>query len=101
MEVDKVNLAVETSWKDGKMIFRRANMNEIVQRLTRHFNVDIKLEGEELYDYNYSATFTTETLSEVLLLLEKTAPIKCTVIEPKQTDDFTYSRRTVIIKTIK
>ena len=101
MEVDKVNLAVETSWKDGKMIFRRANMNEIVQRLARHFNVDIKLEGEELYDYNYSATFTTETLSEVLLLLEKTAPIKCTVIEPKQTDDFTYSRRTVIIKTIK
>ena len=33
MEVDKVNLAVETSWKDGKMIFRRANMNEVVQRL--------------------------------------------------------------------
>ena len=101
MEVDKVNLAVETSWKDGKMIFRRANMNEIVQRLARHFNVDIKLEGEELYDYKYSATFTTETLNDVLLLLEKTAPIKCTVIEPKQTADFTYSLRTVIIKTIK
>lgn len=101
MKIDKVNLAVETSWKDGKMIFRRANMNEIVQRLARHFNVEIKLEGEELYDYKYSATFTTETLHEVLLLLEKTAPIKCTVIEPKQTDDFTYSRRTVIIKTVK
>lgn len=101
MEVDKVNLAVETSWKDGKMIFRRANMNEVVQRLARHFNVDIKLEGEELYDYKYSATFTTETLHEVLLLLEKTAPIKCTVIEPEQTSDFTYSRRIVIIKTVK
>lgn len=101
MEVDKVNLAVETSWKDGKMIFRRANMNEVVQRLARHFNVDIKLEGEELYDYKYSATFTTETLNEILLLLEKTAPIKCTVIEPEQTSDFTYSRRVVIIKTVK
>lgn len=101
MEVEKVNLAVETSWKDGKMIFRRANMNEVVQRLARHFNVDIKLEGEELYDYKYSATFTTETLNEILLLLEKTAPIKCTVIEPEQTSDFTYSRRVVIIKTVK
>lgn len=101
MEVEKVNLAVETSWKDGKMIFRRANMNEITQRLARHFNVDIQLEGEELYDYKYSATFTTETLNEILLLLEKTAPIKCTVIEPKQTADFTYSKRTVIIKTQK
>lgn len=101
IEVDRVNLAAETSWKDGKMIFRRANMNEIVKRLARHFNVDIKLEGEELYDYKYSATFTTETLNDVLFLLEKTAPIKCTVIEPEQTDDLTYSRRTVIIKTIK
>lgn len=101
MDVDKVNLAVETSWKDGKMIFRRATMNEIVQRLARHFNVDIKLEGEELYDYKYSATFTTETLQEILLLLEKTAPIKCTIIEPEQTADFTYSRRTVIIKARK
>lgn len=101
MDVDKVNLSVETSWKDGKMVFRRANMNEIVQRLARHFNVDIKLEGEELYDYKYSATFTTETLNEILLLLEKTAPIRCIVIEPEQTADFTYSRRVVIIKTRK
>lgn len=99
MKIDKVNLAEETSWKDGKMVFRRANMNEITKRLARHFNVDIKLEGDELYDYKYSATFTTETLNEILLLLEKTAPIKCTVIEPKQSDDYTYSKRTVIIKT--
>lgn len=101
MEVERVNLLVETSWKDGKMIFRRANMNEIIHRLARRYNVEIKLEGEELYDYEYSATFTTETLDEVLQLLEKTAPIKCTIIEPKQGKDFTYSKRTVIIHTIK
>ena len=101
MDIEKVNLAVETSWKDGKMIFRRADMHEITQRLARHFNVDIKLEGEELYDYEYSATFTTETLNDILQLLEKTAPIKCTIIEPKQTEDLSYSRRTVIIRRIK
>ncbi len=101
MNIEKVNLAVETSWKDGKMIFRRADMHEITQRLARHFNVDIKLEGEELYDYEYSATFTTETLNDILQLLEKTAPIKCTIIEPKQTEDLSYSRRTVIIQRMK
>lgn len=101
MEVDKVNLAVETSWKDGKMIFRRAGMNEIARRLARHFNVEVKLEGEELYDYKYSATFTTESLNEILLLLEKTAPIKCIVTEPLQTTDFSYSKRIVTIKTLQ
>ena len=83
--------------KDGKMIFRRTKMTEIVKRLSRHFNVDIYLEGSELYDYEYSATFTTETLNEILYFLEKSAPIKCKIIEPSQSDDYTYSKRTVLI----
>ncbi|MDR1098326.1 MAG: DUF4974 domain-containing protein [Tannerella sp.] len=97
LEVADVNLAVKTSWKDGKMIFRRADMAEITHRLARHFNVDIRLEGKELYDYEYSATFTTETLEEILYLLEKSAPIKCGVIYPEQSEDYTYTRKTVII----
>lgn len=101
MEVEKVNLMVETSWKDGKMVFRRAGMNEIIRRLSRRYNVDIRLEGKELYDYKYSATFTHETLDEILQLLEKTAPIKCRIIEPRQSKDYTYSKRTVIIRTIQ
>ncbi len=101
MEIEKVNLAVKTSWKDGKMIFRRADMHEIARRLARHFNVDIRLEGKELYDYAYSATFTTETLDAILRLLEETAPIRCTIIEPEQTADLSYPRRTVIIRRIE
>lgn len=101
MEVEKVNLMVETSWKDGKMVFRRAGMKEIIQRLSRRYNVDVRLEGKELYDYKYSATFTHETLDEILQLLEKTAPIKCRIIEPRQSKDYTYSKRTVIIQTIQ
>jgi ferric-dicitrate binding protein FerR (iron transport regulator) len=97
LEVADVNLAVKTSWKDGKMIFRRADMTEIMRRLARHYNVDIRLEGKELYDYEYSATFTTETLEEILYLLEKSAPIKCRIIYPEQSEDYTYTRKTVII----
>jgi len=101
MQVKEINLTVKTAWKDGKMIFRRANMTEITRRLARHFNVDILLEGEELYGYEYSATFTTETLQEILQLLEKSAPITCKIIEPEQSDDYTYSKRTVIISMQK
>ncbi|MFV0329529.1 MAG: FecR family protein [Dysgonomonas sp.] len=101
MAMADVNLSVKTVWKDGKMIFRRANMTEVVQRLSRHFNVDIRLEGKELYDYEYSATFTTETLNEILLLLEKTAPIKYSIIEPEQSGDYSFTKRIVKISLKK
>ncbi len=101
LSIKEANLSVETGWKDGKMVFKRARMTEIANRLSRNFNVDIRLEGEELYEYEYSATFTTETLNEILHLLEKSAPIKCKIIEPVQSEDYSYSKRAVIISMHK
>lgn len=101
MIMAETNVSVKTGWKDGKMIFRRANMLEVVRRLSRHFNVDIRLEGKELYDYEYSATFTTETLNEILQLLEKTAPIKYSIIEPEQSKDYSFTKKTVKISLKK
>ena len=79
------------------MVFRRTEW-QIAQRLSRHFNVNIILQSKKIFNYKYSATFTTETFEEILQLLEKTAPIKCTMIEPKQASDYLYTRRTVIIE---
>lgn len=98
MQVTDVNLYMNTAWKDGKMVFRRTDMREIAQRLSRHFNVNIQLQSKTIHNYKYSATFTSEPLEDILVLLEKTAPIKCTVIEPKQSDDYSYTRKTVIIE---
>jgi ferric-dicitrate binding protein FerR (iron transport regulator) len=96
-----VNLYVETAWREGKLVFRRAGMAEIVKQLSRRFNVHIELEDERLHDYEYSATFTVESIQEILSLLEKSAPVRCTIIEPKQNQDFAYSKRTVIIRSKK
>jgi ferric-dicitrate binding protein FerR (iron transport regulator) len=101
LSMEETNLSVKTGWKEGEMVFKRAHMTEIANRLSRHFNVDIRLEGEELYDYEYSATFTTETLNEILYLLEKSAPIKCEIIEPQQSADDSYSKRTAVISMYK
>ena len=97
-KVSDINLYMVTSWKEGKMVFRRTEMAEIAQRLSRHFNVNIILQSKKIFNYKYSATFTTETFEEILQLLEKTAPIKCTMIEPNQASDYSYTRRTVIIE---
>ena len=98
MQVRKANLLVETAWKDGKLVFRRTPMEEIAKQLSRHFNVNIQLQGKEIFDYTYSATFTTETLAEILALLEKTAPIRCEIIERQQQSDLAFTRKKVIIR---
>lgn len=98
LEVSQANLYQLTSWKDGKMVFRRTDMSEVCKKLSRHFNVDFELQNKEIYDYKYSATFTTETLEEILGLLEKTAPIKCCVIHPAQNIDYSYIKKRVVIE---
>jgi len=101
LDMEETNVYVNTGWKDGKMIFRRAGMTEVTKRLSRHFNVDIRLEGKELYNYEYSATFTTETLEDILKLLKKSAPINYTITEPEQSDDLSFTKKEVIISLRK
>lgn len=94
------NLLAVTAWKEGKLVFRRTPMAEVAKQLSRRFHVDIQLEGETLFGYSYSATFTTETLDEILSLLEKTAPIRSEVIEPEQQSDLAFSRKKIVIRPI-
>jgi ferric-dicitrate binding protein FerR (iron transport regulator) len=98
LHLSEENIYVATAWRDGKLVFRREKMKTIAKRLSRHFNVDIELQGKVVSQYEYSATFKDETLSDILNLLEKSAPIECIQIEPKQNPDFSYAKRRVIIR---
>ena len=99
MLLKKVNLLVETGWKDGKLVFRRTPLSEVAKHLSRHFNVDVELKGKTLLSYTYSATFTTESLTEILSLLERTAPIRCEIIQPKEvSDDHSFTKKKILIR---
>jgi ferric-dicitrate binding protein FerR (iron transport regulator) len=90
---------VETAWKDGKMVFRREKLDKIVTRLSRKFGVDIHLEGDRLKGYEYTATFTDETLEDILDLLKRSAPITYSISKQKQLNNETFTRRVVTIKS--
>ena len=90
---------VETAWKDGKMVFRREKLDKIVTRLSRKFGVDIHLEGDRLKEYEYTATFTDETLEDILDLLKRSAPITYSISKQKQLNNETFTRREVTIKS--
>lgn len=99
ISVIQADIYVETSWREGKMVFRRENLETISKLLSRRFGVEIILEDDELKSYEYTATFTDETLEDILALLKRSAPIKYSITRADQFENNTFSRRIVTIKT--
>jgi ferric-dicitrate binding protein FerR (iron transport regulator) len=86
------------AWKDGKLVFEKASMAEMVKRLSRWFNVEIRIESPEALDLTYTATFVDETLPQVLELLSKVSPIDYSISDRIKTADGTFSKTVVVIR---
>ncbi len=85
------------AWKDGKLIFRNEPLSEVVNKISLIFNVDIELQGKELQDFRYHATFQEESLEEILKLLKLSSPINYKEIERNPLPDGSFSKKKVII----
>ncbi|SHF42112.1 FecR family protein [Mariniphaga anaerophila] len=96
--VDKVNSDKYIAWKNGILMFRDDPMPEVVRRLNRWFNVDIQLQGAELRDWTYTATFEDESLVQILELLKLSAPIDYSIKNRKIQTDKTFSKMEIVIK---
>lgn len=99
MNIVQADTYVETAWKEGKMVFRREKFETIAQKLSRKFGVIIQLEDDTLKEYEYTATFTDETLEDILDLLQRSAPITYTISRQEQRANDTFTHRTVTIKS--
>lgn len=97
LSVSDVDVEKHTSWKEGLMIFRDDQMDEVVRQLNRKFNVDIILQDPELKDYIYTATFQDESLTQILRLLKISAPVSYVIYPPKQMPDNSFSKQKIII----
>ena len=75
-----------------KLIFRNASLEEVLKRLERHFNVEIQFNNRSGKEYKYRATFRTETLSQILDYLARSADLKWKIEEPQQQADDTLSK---------
>lgn len=94
---NKVDVYGKVAWKDGKLIFRNASLEEIFKRLERHFNVDIQFDNKVGKDYKYRATFRTETLSQILDYLAKSATLRWKIQDSEQQTDGTLSKTKIIV----
>lgn len=93
----KVDVYEKVAWKDGKLIFRNASLDDIFKRLSRHFNVDIQFNNRHGKEYKYRATFRTETLPQILDYLAKSATLRWKVEDGVQQADDTYTKTKIIV----
>lgn len=97
VQKNQVDVYGKVAWKDGKLIFRNASLEEIIKRLERHFNVDIEFNNHLGKEYSYRTTFRTETLTQILDYLAKSANLKWKILTPEQREDDTFTKTKIIV----
>ena len=85
------------AWKDGKLIFENEPIEQVAQRLSRMFNVEIQID-EEVKKYNYTVTFEDEPLFQILELLSVATPINYKALPRTKNSDGTFSKQIILIK---
>jgi len=95
VNIKEVSVDTRLSWLEGKLTFKYEPFIEVVQKLNRWYNVNIKILDKKLESYIYYGTFQNETFDEVLKLLQFTAPIRYKELPRKQIQDGTFERRQV------
>lgn len=83
----EVGTELYTSWKDGKLIFKREPFTSLMERLERWFNVRIEYSPNDFSDLWYSGTIENETITEVMEMISMAAPVK-----------FSFDSKTRVIK---
>ena len=85
--VKQVDVREFTAWKDGVFIFRKQRLREVMDILSRWYDVDVFYQNMELQDLHFTGTIQRHSeISDMLKFLEKTDMVK-----------FTLSGKTLIV----
>lgn len=69
----QVNAYEHIAWKDGRLVLRNANLNQVFKALERKYGVKVIVNGNINESETYRATFRKESLSQILDYLSRTA----------------------------
>ena len=66
-------------WKDGVLFFQNARMDEVIRKLERWYGVSIHAQDAAILNMYFTASFESESLNQVLQLLQITSNIGCRI----------------------
>lgn len=86
IRVSKVDPAETIAWKNGEFSFSEASLENIMQKISRWYNVDIVYTDPKIGSEIFTGTFSRfEKVSQILCLLEATGEVKFKIEERKIT----------------
>jgi ferric-dicitrate binding protein FerR (iron transport regulator) len=77
--IPKVDPDPNIAWKDNRLIFRGEEMESLVVKLERKYNVKINITCDYVKKFRFSGTLDDETLQQVLDVIKLSAPIDYSV----------------------
>jgi ferric-dicitrate binding protein FerR (iron transport regulator) len=86
-----------TAWKDGLLVFKNDNLEDIAKKIARWYNIDVEISNQKIKEYPFTATFTDETLPQVLELLSLATPVSYQLTSSKKLPDGSFSKQKVRI----
>ncbi len=79
----EINTEKETCWKEGKLIFDREPLINLVTKLERRYDVHFTFASEKLKSYRYTGTFDDVSLEQIMNAMRLSSPLDY-VIKEKQ-----------------
>ena len=95
---NEVEASQYTTWKEGKLVFRNENMQQVARRLSRWYNAEVVVDDRLLDDYTFHATFIDEPLDEVLKLLSITTPLSFKEEKRKSDTEGVFQKRKIVLR---
>ena len=96
-QIKKVNPQKYTAWKEGKLVLIDDPMKTVEKKLERWYNVEIEIQNQEIYSYKYTATFTHESIEQVMKYLSVATPISYEIKLGKKQPDNSFSKMKILI----
>lgn len=73
VKIEKVDVAEQIGWKEGKFIFRSKRLEEVMTTLSRWYNLEVVYQSPKVKDLHFTGNVPRHaTISELLKFLERT-----------------------------
>jgi len=74
---------LNTAWKEGYLVFDGTLLSEVIRKMERWYGVNIEVSSPVILDERFTAEFKSESLTQVLDLLNKTSGIRYLITDEK------------------
>ncbi len=69
------NIPLNTGWKDGYLVFDNTPLETVIRKIERWYGIQVTVKDLSILDYNFTASFESESATRVLEILRITSGI--------------------------